>query len=110
MRLKILYSVISVIIFCACSKKHQPQGMYEAAKTDSLKIETAKLPEKKKMVVKKAPPLPKVLTIDDRAAKRTADGRLYYDLEGKRYWRNYNDGKYYQFNKGMFDNAAFKPH
>ena len=44
------------------------------------------------------------------AAKKNIDGRLYYDVEGRRYWRNYNDGKYYLFNKSMYSDSAFKPH
>lgn len=55
-------------------------------------------------------PTPKVITVDDRAAKKTPDGRMYYDLAGKRYWKNYNDGKYYLFNKSMYNDPAFKPH
>ncbi|HQV44131.1 MAG TPA: hypothetical protein PLA89_02195 [Ferruginibacter sp.] len=42
-------------------------------------------------------------------AKKSADGRLYYDLEGKRYWKNYKNGKYYLFNKKMYGNPEFKP-
>ena len=55
-------------------------------------------------------PVPKVITVDDKAAKKTPDGRMYYDLDGRRYWRNYDDGKYYLFNKSMYSNPAFKPH
>jgi hypothetical protein len=54
--------------------------------------------------------VPKVITVDDRGAKKAVDGRLYYDLEGHRYWRNYKDGKYYIFREGLFDDPDFKPH
>lgn len=104
-----------LLLVTACSKKHQPQGTDtstikvtafdkgSATKKDSV---TAK-----RVVVKRIKtPVPPVLTVDDRAAKKTADGRLYYDLEGHRYWRNYNDGKYYLFNKKMYSDPAFKPH
>ncbi|MFT3682861.1 MAG: hypothetical protein QM791_21565 [Ferruginibacter sp.] len=93
---------ISLVVFItSCSKKHQPQSS-PASKTDTI--------AKKEVVKKIKAPLPKILTVDDRAAKKTADGRLYYDLEGKRYWRNYDDGKYYLFNKKMYNDPAFKPH
>jgi hypothetical protein len=49
-----------------------------------------------------------VITVNAAAAKRSVDGRYYYDLEGHRYWRNNRDGKYYLFNKSMFDNPDFK--
>ncbi|MBK8521093.1 MAG: hypothetical protein WAT20_13425 [Ferruginibacter sp.] len=62
--------------------------------------------------VKRPPPLktavPKVIIVNDKVAKRSVDGRYYYDLEGHRYWRNNRDGKYYLFNKSMFDNPDFK--
>lgn len=94
--------LLSCFLVTACSKKHQPQA---AAASET------KMPEEKKVVVKRVKlALPKVITVDDRAARRTGDGRLYYDLEGRRYWRNYDDGKYYLFNKSMYNNPAFKPH
>ncbi|MBK6380069.1 MAG: hypothetical protein IPF72_10235 [Chitinophagaceae bacterium] len=52
--------------------------------------------------------VPKVIIVNDKIAKRSVDGRYYYDLEGRRYWRNNRDGKYYLFNKSMFDNPDFK--
>ncbi len=53
-------------------------------------------------------PVPKVITVNDNAAKKTFDGRLYYDLEGHRYWRNYKDGKYYLYHVSMNTNPDFK--
>ena len=89
------------VLAVGCSKKHQPQAEASTVKT-----------EEKKAVVKKVVKIPvsKVITVDDRAAKKSGDGRLYYDLEGRRYWRNYDDGKYYLYNKNMYNNPAFKPH
>jgi hypothetical protein len=52
----------------------------------------------------------KVITVNDNAAKKSFDGRLYYDLDGHRYWKNYNDGKYYLFNKSMYTDKAYIPH
>ena len=59
--------------------------------------------------IKTRGPLPKTLTVDDKVASRAVDGRLYFDLEGHRYWKNYKDGKYYMFSKSMYNNPAFKP-
>lgn len=62
-------------------------------------------------VIKKpsANTVPRVITVFDNAAKKSIDGRLYYDLLGHRYWHNYVDGKYYLFNKSMYSDSAFKP-
>lgn len=88
----------------SCSKKTIPQA--EASTSAAAK------PVVKKPVVKKVPPAPvaKVIIVNDSVAKKSFDGRLYYDVEGRRYWRNYDDGKYYLFNKSMYSNPAFKPH
>ena len=98
-RIAVVLLLITLFI-TGCSKKEHPQTA------------AVNKPAENKTVVKKAVkmPVPKVITVDDRAAKSTPDGRLYYDLEGRRYWKNYNDGKYYLFNKNMYSNPAFKPH
>lgn len=62
--------------------------------------------------VKKTSPkafFPKVIVVNDNAAHKSIDGRLYYDLMGHRYWRSKKDGKYYLFNKSMYTDPAFKP-
>jgi len=59
-------------------------------------------------VKKTVEPTPKVITVSDVAARKTIDGRLYYDLMGHRYWRNNKDGKYYLYNKSMQTDPAFK--
>ncbi len=93
--------ILSSVLIISCSKKHQPQAAIN--KTD--------IPAAKKTVVRKIhTPVPKLLIMDDKGANRTADGRLYHDLEGHRYWRNYKDGKYYLFNKSMYADSSFKPH
>lgn len=95
--------ILIIAAFTAgCSKKHQPQSPGTAA---GKPVENK--PAAKKVIKM---PTPKVITADDRAAKKTPDGRLYYDFNGKRYWRNYDDGKYYLFNKNMYNDPAFKPH
>lgn len=92
---------IIVILFTlgmiSCSKKTHPET------TNAPATETA-APK----VVKKKLATPKVITVNDKYAKRSVDGRYYYDVQGKRYWRNNRDGKYYLFNKSMFDNPDFK--
>lgn len=99
-----IISIIVLIILtglAACSKKTHPVNS-PAAKTEA---PVAARPVKK-TVVKTA--VPKVITVNDAAAKRSLDGRYYYDLEGHRYWRNNRDGKYYLFHRSMFDNPDFK--
>ncbi len=61
----------------------------------------------KPVVTKKKEPLRKVISVNDEAAHKSVDGRLYYDVMGHRYWKNYKDGKYYLFNKSMFNNPDF---
>jgi len=97
--LTILFIVIS-FVFTSCGKKHVPQQTATVAATANKPV------VKKKINV----PIFKVIAVNDKAAKRNIDGRLYYDLEGRRYWKNYNDGKYYLFNKSMYTDPAFKPH
>jgi hypothetical protein len=102
-----LFTVLCMLMISSCSKKHQPQT--EITVRD---IPDNTKPAAKKILIKKviSTPVPKVITVDDRGAQKSVDGRLYYDLEGRRYWRNYNDGRYYLFNKNMFGDPAFKPH
>jgi len=80
----------------SCSRKTLPEPKPVTA--------TATAPKK----VKKKMPVAQVITVNDKYAKRSVDGRYYYDLQGKRYWRNNRDGKYYLFNKSMFDDPDFK--
>lgn len=95
--------LIVAILTGGCSKKQVPQrdNGSTTTKADSIAI--------RKAIIKKIP-LAKVITVNDKAAKKAVDGRLYYDVDGHRYWRNYNDGKYYLFNRSMYTNDAFKPH
>lgn len=74
-----------------------------AKRTDSLAI------VKKRVVKRRAKePIPEVITVNDNVARKSVDGRLYYDLQGNRYWRSNKDGKYYRFNKSMQSDPAFK--
>lgn len=56
------------------------------------------------------PNFPNVISVNDDAASKSVDGRLFYDVLGHRYWKNYKDGKYYLFDKSMYNNPDFKPH
>lgn len=90
----LLYIAMAII---GCSRKTHPESVPE-----NTTATTAPKPVKKKI------PVAKVITVNDKYAKRSVDGRYYYDLQGKRYWRNNRDGKYYLFNKSMFDDPDFK--
>jgi hypothetical protein len=88
----------------SCSKKVHP------VTTESATLKKDSITEKKAVVKRKArEPLPKVISVNDLSAKKTVDGRYYYDLQGHRYWRNNKDGKYYLFNKAMYLDDAYKP-
>jgi phosphate-selective porin len=91
----ILYGLVG------CSKRTHP----ETASTTNTTGPAATKPIKRATIKKE---VPKVITVNDKAAKKSLDGRYYYDLEGHRYWRNNRDGKYYLFNQSMFDNPDFK--
>lgn len=81
----------------SCTKKSHPSGT-TASTTGTAPV--------KSNILKTT--VPKVIIVNDKYAKRSVDGRYYYDLEGHRYWRNNRDGKYYLFHKSMFDNKDFK--
>lgn len=96
----------AVIIFffllaTGCNRKATPavSGSYSNEKPTETKTV-------KKAVVKTT--VPKVIVVNDNVAKRSVDGRYYYDLEGRRYWRNNRDGKYYLYYRGIFENEDFK--
>ena len=94
----VITALLILITVNSCSKKNHPSTT--AASTTT----TPAAP--KKITVKRV--VPKVITVNPTAAKRSLDGRYYYDLEGHRYWRNNRDGKYYLFHKSMFDDPDFK--
>ena len=96
----IIMAFLAATIITGCSKKSHPATT--AVNTpDSVTVKPVKRPTLKTTV-------PKVIIVNDKVAKRSVDGRYYYDLEGHRYWRNNRDGKYYLFHKSMFDNPDFK--
>lgn len=128
---KILIPVLAstAILLNSCSKKSVPSKTATViprkgtvVNTTTKKIETASEPSKPETVVvapvveeKPAPKpvakpeFPKVISVNDNAANKSIDGRLFYDVLGHRYWKNYNDGKYYLFDKSMYNNPDFQP-
>ncbi len=91
----VIIAFLMILVIYGCSKKNHP------AKTND-NTTAAPAPKLKTAV-------PKVIIVNDNAAHKTPDGRYYYDLDGRRYWRNNKDGKYYLFNKSMYNDDAFKP-
>lgn len=88
--------IVITILFTGCSRKIHPA---EENKTSV---------EKTTVAPKHRATFPKVITVNDSAATKSVDGRLYYDVMGHRYWKNYKNGKYYLFNKSMYSNPDFK--
>lgn len=119
---KLLLPFIALVMIATtgCSKKVNPSKsakiIYDAPKeTSTSSNTTVEKTEVTKSVSKPAPAkkptaeFPETIFVNDAAAKKSVDGRLYYDVKGHRYWKNYKDGKYYLFNKSMYKNPDFKP-
>ncbi len=110
---RILVSVFAILVVVSCSKKIQPSQTVEQTAIKNDTVVTIKKADSLivvKPVAKRKPKesIPKVMVVNDKYAKRSVDGRLYYDLQGHRYWRSNKDGKYYLFNKSMLTDKAFK--
>ncbi|HEV8081092.1 MAG TPA: hypothetical protein VGP43_10285 [Chitinophagaceae bacterium] len=107
---KNLFSFFVLITVFSCGKKRIPEKTIpEVAVVVSPKNDSVVVVKKKTFTPKKKDIIPNSIVVNDKAAKKAIDGRLYYDLLGHRYWKNYKDGKYYLFNQKMYDNPAFKP-
>ncbi len=95
----------------SCHKKNYPSKTPESNIDNTVSSSGVKSDSSviTKPVIKRKPKVPvaKVITVDDSAAHRSVDGRLYYDVLGHRYWKNYKDGKYYLFNQSMYNNPDF---
>ncbi len=102
----ILFCVLVSSILFGCHKKSNPSKMQVSS--GMINPSVNKTDTKKPAIRQIKTPVPKVITVNDNAAKKTFDGRLYYDLEGRRYWRNYKDGKYYLYHISMNTNPDFK--
>lgn len=114
---KLLIALLFIFTLISCSKKiHPSQTPGITVITDSEKIASSTTTKEVEVgeenvapEPKKAKPVfPKSITVNDQAAKKSTDGRLYYDVMGHRYWKNYKDGKYYLYNKSMYKNPDFK--
>ncbi len=117
----LIFSFIVLIALFSCSRRSHPSrnnpvtaenNNSNNSTTDNETIErkSDSLAAVKRAIARRKAkaPLPKVISVNDGAARKSVDGRLYYDVMGHRYWRNYQDGKYYLFNKTMFNDPAFK--
>lgn len=116
---KICLVVVSIIVLTvqSCSKKTIPNRttIQTQIKSDTSQVismhDTLVAIKPIIKTVKKQKPkesIPQVMAVNDKFAKKSVDGRFYYDLQGHRYWRSNKDGKYYLFNKSMLTDAAFK--
>ncbi len=98
-------TVFMLFLFTGCNRKTNPEtnsGRYVlGANNKPVAVKTVK-PKKIKTAI------PKVIVVNDAVASKTFDGKYYYDLEGRRYWRNKKDGKYYLYNKSMATDPNFK--
>ena len=102
--MKNLLNIILISFFLfSCSKKTHP--IKSETSTTVTKTETKVV---KPVAPKVKTPVPNVIVVNDAAAKKAVDGRIYYDLDGKRYWKNFKDGKFYLYNKSMHSNPDFK--
>lgn len=104
-RILLIFVVFIAITLNSCSRKIHPSREATIIPVSGISSETTT-----KTVVKRTPKpvFPKMITVNDSAAHKSIDGRYYYDVMGHRYWRNNKDGKYYLFNKSMYNNDAFK--
>lgn len=112
-RLKLLL-ILAAIGFSlnSCHRKNYPSKSRTAE--SSTNVSGSSAPDSAtvaKPAIKRKPKvaIAKVITVNDAAAKKSVDGRLYYDVTGHRYWKNYKDGKYYLFNQGMYNDPDFQP-
>jgi hypothetical protein len=102
-----ILALFTSLLITSCSKKHHPTKTLEA--TSSTIKSSDSLATKKLAKPKKKEATAKVIVVNDNAASKSVDGRLYYDLLGHRYWKNYKDGKYYLYSQSMYSNEDFKP-
>lgn len=104
---------VSIFLVSGCSRKTAPsettsRSVYGSDTNTSPSAATTTPAATKPVVKQVKTAVPKVIVVNDAGASKTFDGRLYYDLEGHRYWKNYKDGKYYLYNKSMNNDPNFK--
>ena len=98
----LIYFVLFLAFISSCSRKQVPE-------TANMGTSAGKANSAVKRTAVKRITAPKMIAVNDKVAKKSIDGRLYYDLEGHRYWKNYKDGKYYLFNRSMYADKDFNP-
>lgn len=103
-RLIFIVAILMTLLYSCSRKTHPAKTSSETVTTKTDTSATAKAITRKKTKTV----LPNVIVVNDSAAHKSVDGRLYYDVMGHRYWRNNKDGKYYLFNKSMYNNPDFK--
>lgn len=86
--------------------KTKPAPETKKADTVAIAAAPAEKPAEKEKVKSD---FPNAISVNDNAASKSVDGRLFYDVLGHRYWKNYKDGKYYLFDKSMYNNPDFQP-
>ncbi len=107
--------LVLLLLPIACNKKQHPSKtasiIYSVEKPPASETNSSpkSYPSKTPETVDSKKIFPNSIYVNDDAAKKSVDGRLYYDVEGHRYWKNYKDGRYYLFNKSMYDNPDFRP-
>ena len=113
---KYVSGLLFIIVLYSCSRRHTPERSAETTTTSPepgtvapARIDSVGVVKKRNFTPTKKDIIPNSIVVNDKAAKKAVDGRLYYDLLGHRYWKNYKDGKYYLFSQKMYDNPAFKP-
>lgn len=97
-----------LIVFASCGKKSNPSKGARVIYKSEAPAEREEATPRKAPAPRKSE-FPKSIYVNDAAASKSVDGRLYYDVKGHRYWKNYKDGKYYLFDKSMYENPDFKP-
>jgi hypothetical protein len=124
--LYLVFIFFSLITIYSCSKKTVPSrttatvtpsknNTYPRVRPKAAEVKTIdtavaiERTEKPAEKPKAKPEFPKVISVNDEAASKAVDGRLFYDVLGHRYWKNYKDGKYYLFDKSMYNDPDFKP-
>ena len=109
-----IFSLLFVVLLYSCSRKTHPAKTNTAAVTSTstsdsaANVDSAAIAKKDIARRKTKVAIPKVIVVNDDAAHKSVDGRYYYDMLGHRYWRNNKDGKYYLFNKSMYNDPDFK--
>ncbi|MEO6818758.1 MAG: hypothetical protein ABI266_06905 [Ginsengibacter sp.] len=114
---KLIIALLFIFTLISCSKKINPsKSPVVTVTTDTAKVAASSVTKEVEVVEVNTAPTPKKakavfpnsITVNDAAAKKSTDGRLYYDVMGHRYWKNYKDLKYYLYNKSMYKNPDFK--